>query len=553
MRNKIFKNLLYLAIISSTLTFIAMSVFMYARFYDQMKSTLRSEATYIAVALNIDEETYLEKIDDHSATNRITIIDVDGTVLFDSASDYRTMENHLNRPEIQSAIKTGYGETTRYSSTINQQTFYYALMLDNGHVLRVASITSSVITTLISGIPFLTLLMGFMLFVTIYVSSRQTDSLVAPINAINLDSPLANETYDDLSPLLIRLDEQNRSNEKQMQLLNEQNIEFNSIINNMQEGLLVIGKNGNIMSINSSAAKIFEIDQALALNKNYMTLNRSEAFISTINQALSNEVVDTLYQAPGRLYQIIASPINNDTNKAAVILLMDVTEKHERENLRKEFSANVSHELKTPLTSIIGYADIIENGIAKSEDIPKFASNINTEAQNLLDLIDDIIKLSRLDEKEVSLDFEKLNLKTVSEDVIKSLKTKADENNITINLIGNDLYVNGVRNIIYEMVYNLCDNAIKYNKQNGSVTITLKQADKQALLSITDTGIGIAKEHQQRIFERFYRVDKSHSRLTGGTGLGLAIVKNGAKFHNATIDLESIEDKGTTFTIRFPS
>lgn len=553
MRNKIFKNLLYLAIISSTLTFIAMSVFMYARFYDQMKATLRSEATYIAVALNIDEETYLEKIDDHSATNRITIIDVDGTVLFDSASDYRTMENHLNRPEIQSAIKTGYGEATRYSSTINQQTFYYALMLDNGHVLRVASITSSVITTLISGIPFLTLLMGFMLFVTIYVSSRQTDSLVAPINAINLDSPLANETYDDLSPLLIRLDEQNRSNEKQMQLLNEQNIEFNSIINNMQEGLLVIGKNGNIMSINSSAAKIFEIDQALALNKNYMTLNRSEAFISTINQALSNEVVDTLYQAHGRLYQIIASPINNDTNKAAVILLMDVTEKHERENLRKEFSANVSHELKTPLTSIIGYADIIENGIAKSEDIPKFASNINTEAQNLLDLIDDIIKLSRLDEKEVNLDFEKLNLKTVSEDVIKSLKTKADENNITINLIGNDLYVNGVRNIIYEMVYNLCDNAIKYNKQNGSVTITLKQADKQALLSITDTGIGIAKEHQQRIFERFYRVDKSHSRLTGGTGLGLAIVKNGAKFHNATIDLESIEDKGTTFTIRFPS
>ncbi|MEA5017141.1 MAG: ATP-binding protein [Erysipelotrichaceae bacterium] len=553
MRNKIFRNLLYLAIISSTLTFIAMSVFMYARFYDQMKATLRSEATYIAVALNIDEETYLEKIDDHSATNRITIIDVDGKVLFDSASDYRTMENHLNRPEVQSAIKTGYGEATRYSSTINQQTFYYALMLDNGHVLRVASITSSVITTLISGIPFLTLLMGFMLFVTIYVSSRQTDSLVAPINAINLDSPLANETYEDLSPLLIRLDEQNRSNEKQMQLLNEQNIEFNSIINNMQEGLLVIGKNGNIMSINNSAAKIFEIDQSLALNKNYMTLNRSDAFISTINQALSNEVIDTLYQAHGRLYQIIASPINNDTNKAAVILLMDITEKHERENLRKEFSANVSHELKTPLTSIIGYADIIENGIAKSEDIPKFASNINTEAQNLLDLIDDIIKLSRLDEKEVNLAFESINLKTVSEDVIKSLKTKADENNITIKLVGKDLYINGVRNIIYEMVYNLCDNAIKYNKQNGSVTITLKQTDKNALLTITDTGIGIAKEHQQRIFERFYRVDKSHSRLTGGTGLGLAIVKNGAKFHNATIDLESIEDKGTTFTIKFPS
>lgn len=552
MRNKIFRNLLYLAIISSTLTFIAMSVFMYARFYDQMKATLRSEATYIAVALNIDEETYLEKIEDHSASNRITIIDVDGVVLFDSLSDYRTMENHLNRPEVQSAINTGNGEATRYSSTINQQTFYYALMLDNGHVLRVASITSSVITTLISGIPFLTLLMGFMLFVTIYVSNRQTDSLIAPINAINLDSPLANETYEDLSPLLIRLDEQNRSNEKQMQLLNEQNIEFNSIINNMQEGLLVIGKNGNIMSINNSAAKIFEIDQSLALNKNYMTLNRSDAFISTINQALSNEVIDTLYQAHGRLYQIIASPINNDTNKAAVILLMDITEKHERENLRKEFSANVSHELKTPLTSIIGYADIIENGIAKSEDIPKFAANINTEAQNLLDLIDDIIKLSRLDEKEVSLEFESINLKTVSEDVIKSLKTKADENNIKIALIGNDLYINGVRNIIYEMVYNLCDNAIKYNKQNGSVTIALKQTDKQALLTITDTGIGIAKEHQQRIFERFYRVDKSHSRLTGGTGLGLAIVKNGAKFHNATIDLESIEDKGTTFTIRFP-
>lgn len=529
-----------------------MSVFMYARFYDQMKATLRSEATYIAVALNIDEETYLEKIEDHSASNRITIIDVDGVVLFDSLSDYRTMENHLNRPEVQSAINTGNGEATRYSSTINQQTFYYALMLDNGHVLRVASITSSVITTLISGIPFLTLLMGFMLFVTIYVSNRQTDSLIAPINAINLDSPLANETYEDLSPLLIRLDEQNRSNEKQMQLLNEQNIEFNSIINNMQEGLLVIGKNGNIMSINNSAAKIFEIDQSLALNKNYMTLNRSDAFISTINQALSNEVIDTLYQAHGRLYQIIASPINNDTNKAAVILLMDITEKHERENLRKEFSANVSHELKTPLTSIIGYADIIENGIAKSEDIPKFAANINTEAQNLLDLIDDIIKLSRLDEKEVSLEFESINLKTVSEDVIKSLKTKADENNIKIALIGNDLYINGVRNIIYEMVYNLCDNAIKYNKQNGSVTIALKQTDKQALLTITDTGIGIAKEHQQRIFERFYRVDKSHSRLTGGTGLGLAIVKNGAKFHNATIDLESIEDKGTTFTIRFP-
>ncbi|MDD2592507.1 MAG: ATP-binding protein [Erysipelotrichaceae bacterium] len=552
MRNKIFKNLLYLAILCSVLTFVAMSVFMYSLFYDQMKNEIRTETLYIATALNIDEDSYLSKLNDVTSINRITIIDTDGAVLFDTDYDKDKMENHLYRPEVKNALETGKGEATRYSTTINQQTFYYAMQLDNGHILRVASITSSVITALISGIPFLVILLAFLMFVTLYVSHRQANNLLAPINSLNLDNPLANETYDDLSPLLLRIDEQNRTNLEQMRLLDEQHHEFDSIIDNMQEGLVVVGKNANILTINKSACSIFNIKKEDAINKSYLVLDRSDEFIKTIDNALKDQVSELNYFANSRIYQMIINPILNDTSNALIIILIDITEKYERENLRREFTANVSHELKTPLTSIIGYAEIIENGIAKKEDVPKFVNQINTEAQSLLNMIDDIIMLSYLDEDDKEITKEVISLKPLCIEVIQSLQLKAQKNNISLSLIGDDLKVLGVRNILYEMIYNLCDNAIKYNKPQGEVTISIFNKDGKVVVEVKDTGIGIAKDHYQRIFERFYRVDKSHSRSTGGTGLGLAIVKNGARFHKATVGIESIEDKGTTFTIKFP-
>ena len=553
MRNKIFRNLLYLAILCSVLTFVAMSVFMYSLFYDQMKNEIKTETMYIATALNINEEAYLAQMNATTSINRITIIENDGTVLFDTDYDKDLMENHLYRPEVQSAVDTGKGEATRYSTTINQQTFYYAVKLDSGHILRVASVTSSVITALISGVPFLVLLLGFIMFVTLYVSNRQANNLLAPINSLNLDNPLANETYDDLSPLLLRIDEQNRTNYQQLKELDKQHQEFNSITENMQEGLIVIGKNTNILTINKSACQIFNITRDKALDKHFLVLDRSDEFATIINNAFDNQEGEMLYHANGRVYQMIVNPIINDTENAVIIILMDITEKYERENLRREFTANVSHELKTPLTTIIGYAELIETGIAKKVDVPKFVNQINTEAQSLLNMIDDIIMLSYLDEDDKELTKDKVNLKQLSKEVINALQFKAQKNDISLKLLGEELSVHGVRNVIYEMIYNLCDNAIKYNKPKGEVTINIFNKDGKVVVEVKDTGIGIAKDHYQRIFERFYRVDKSHSRSTGGTGLGLAIVKNGARFHKATVDIESIEDKGTTFTIKFPS
>ncbi len=552
MRNKIFRNLLYLAILCSILTFVAMSVFMYSLFYDQMKNEIKTETMYIATALNIDEDAYLAQMNTTTSINRITIIENDGTVLFDTDYDKDLMENHLYRPEVQSAVDTGKGEATRYSTTINQQTFYYAMKLNNGHILRVASVTSSVITALISGVPFLVLLLGFIMFVTLYVSNRQANNLLAPINSLNLDNPLANETYDDLSPLLLRIDEQNRTNYQQLKELDKQHQEFNSITENMQEGLIVIGKNTNILTINKSACQIFNITSDKALDKHFLVLDRSDEFATIINNAFDKQEGEMLYHTNGRIYQMIVNPIINDTENAVIIILMDITEKYERENLRREFTANVSHELKTPLTTIIGYAELIETGIAKKEDVPKFVNQINTEAQSLLNMIDDIIMLSYLDEDDKELTKDTVNLKQLSKEVIHALQFKAQKNDISLKLIGEELSVYGVRNVIYEMIYNLCDNAIKYNKPQGEVTISIFNKDGKVVVEVKDTGIGIAKDHYQRIFERFYRVDKSHSRSTGGTGLGLAIVKNGARFHKATVDIESIEDKGTTFTIRFP-
>lgn len=525
---------------------------MYSLFYDQMKTEIQTETSYIAIALNIDQNDYLSALNTENSSNRITIVANDGTVLFDTDSDPATMENHLNRPEIVSAIAKGTGEATRYSSTLNQQTYYYAVKLNNGNILRIASVTSSVITTLISGIPFMILLMALLTFITLYVSSKQTNNLIAPINSLNLDNPLANETYDDLSPLLIRLDQQKRDNQQQLQLINEQHREFDSITNNMQEGLIILGSNKSILSINQSACQIFNIHYENAINKNYLVLNRHEEFVKTIEDALNGNVRETSFNANGRLYQLIINPVTNNPERAAVLMLMDITEQHERENLRKEFSANVSHELKTPLTSIIGYAEIIENGIAKKDDIPKFAGQINSEAKQLLNLINDIILLSHLDESTAALHQEKADLRKITEDVVRSLQHKADQEDIKLLIKGESLSINGFTSILYEMIYNLVDNAIKYNKPHGQVVIQLEQHENQAIIEVRDNGIGIAKEHFNRIFERFYRVDKSHSRSTGGTGLGLSIVKNGAKLHNAVVTLESQENIGSSFRITFP-
>ena len=553
MRKKIFKNMCLLALVTILLSSLLVTIVYYANSDARMKSEVREETRFVRGAVELSGQDYLATVE--NTANRITLIDTDGTVLYDNQADPATMENHSDREEFQEASTAGAGEATRISDTIAEQTFYYAVKLQNGQVLRVAATTDSVFAAVLAVLPWILGVEVLVAVCTVLFSNFLTKKIVAPINRLDLDHPADNEIYDELSPLLGKISRQNEVIAQQMKSLREKQEEFTSITENMSEGFLVLDNNTDILSYNTSALRLLGAEAVPAESHvSALALNRSAGFRSAVDGALAGKRSEQLVRQGGRCCQVMANPVLRDGEvEGAVVVILDITEREERENLRREFTANVSHELKTPLTSISGFAEIIKNGIVKPEDIPRFAGNIYEESQRLVTLVDDILNLSRLDEADVQLEREDFDLSSLARDVAGRLKASAKKNGVVITVIGDKAEINGVKSIVDEMVFNLVDNAVKYNKQNGRVTVTVDRSSDGTALTVTDTGIGIPQADVDRVFERFYRVDKSHSKEIGGTGLGLSIVKHGAAFHNAKVSLQSTEGEGTTVRLVFPN
>ena len=551
MRKKIFLNMCLTALITVLLATVLTTVVYYSDFAGHMEDEVRETADSIKPAVEQLGAGYLESL--KNPKNRLTLIEGDGTVLYDSQADAAAMENHGDREEVREALASGAGEVTRMSDTIDEKTYYYAVKLTDGQVLRIASTTDTVFAALISVLPWVVGSGLLAVAVTALLSSYLTKRIVAPINQLDLEHPEENLTYDEISPLLTKISKQNQAIAAQMRSLKEKQEEFTAITENMSEGFLVLDHHTDILSYNTSALRLLGCPDAQAGGREgALTLDRSASFRSVVVGALSGKRSQPLLRENGRCCQVLGNPVLRDGEVVgAVVVILDITEREERENLRREFTANVSHELKTPLTSISGFAEIMQNGMVKPADVPRFAGNIYTESQRLISLVDDIMRLSRLDEEDVQLPSEDLDLLALAQDVARRLEPAAKEQGLTMAVQGSGS-IRGVRSIVDEMVYNLCDNAVKYNRKGGSVTVTVAEGPRDVTLSVADTGIGIPAADRERVFERFYRVDKSHSKEIGGTGLGLSIVKHGAAFHNAQVRLESQEGKGTTVTLTFP-
>ena len=523
---------------------------LYSNFDGQMRKELSKEAAYLTYGVEQQGVDYLKNIKDKSA--RITYIDQDGTVLFDNEADVSEMKNHSDRTEFQKAEKYGAGESSRYSDTLSEKTIYYALRLKDGTVLRVSGTQDSVLALVENLIFPLCGLLCLMLILSGIMASAISKRIVKPINELDLESPEENRIYEELSPLLSKIHRQNREIQNQLELAKQQQEEFALITENMQEGLIVIDKYTMILSANSSAWNLFHMDRGCQGESVYC-LDREEEFRHAIEQVLSGEHTELVLKLNGSDIQLIANPVIRDKKtEGAVVLLVNVTEKLERESLRREFSANVSHELKTPLTSISGFAEIMQSGLVKCEDIPQFAGRIYKEAQRLLQLVEDVIQISQLDEEKTSYTWEPVDVYQVCKNAFESLKEKAKRLNVHLYICGEYMKMEAVRTLLEEAVYNVCDNAIKYNRNEGSVSVFLTQTAQEIQIVVKDTGVGIPKEDQDRVFERFYRVDKSHSKEIGGTGLGLSIVKHAVGALKGSVILRSEEGNGTEICMKFP-
>lgn len=550
MTKKIFKSIMFVCALVLAVGLAAVMGILYSNFNGQMRKELSKEAAYLSYGVEQQGVDYLKNIKDKSA--RITYIDQDGTVLFDNEADVSEMKNHSDRTEFQKAEKYGAGESSRYSDTLSEKTIYYALRLKDGTVLRVSGTQDSVLTLVENLIFPLCGLLCLMLILSGIMASAISKRIVKPINELDLESPEENQIYEELSPLLSKIHRQNREIQNQLELAKQQQEEFSLITENMQEGLIVIDKYTMILSANSSAWNLFHMDR-VCQGESVYCLDREEEFRHAIEQVLSGEHTELVLKLNGSDIQLIANPVIRDKKtEGAVVLLVNVTEKLERESLRREFSANVSHELKTPLTSISGFAEIMQGGLVKNEDIPKFAGRIYKEAQRLLQLVEDVIQISQLDEEKTSYIWEPVDVYQVCKNAFESLKEKAKRLNVHLYICGERMKMEAVRTLLEEAVYNVCDNAIKYNRNDGSVSVFLTQTVQEIQIVVKDTGVGIPKEDQDRVFERFYRVDKSHSKEIGGTGLGLSIVKHAVGALKGSVILRSEEGNGTEITLRFP-
>ena len=550
MTKRIFRAicLVALAVFLASVTLI-MGI-LYDYFSQVQQDQLRIEAGLAARGVEENGAAYFDGLDTQSY--RITWIGADGTVLFDSDSDASIMENHLEREEVKQAMVSGYGHSARYSSTLMERLLYSAQRLEDGSVIRLAITQNSVLTIMLGLIQPVLLVSLVAVILALALASRVSKTVVRPLNELNLDEPLNNEGFDELSPLLRRIDSQQRQLKGQALELKQKKDEFLAVTSNMSEGLVLLNSSGTILSINNAALTILDADKS-CVGQDILTVNRSLEMQKLLEEARTGQRSETKLCLTGREYQLDASPIISGGNIGGVaLLLFDITERENAEQLRREFTANVSHELKTPLHSISGCAELMKNGMVKPEDTVRFAGQIYSEAQRLINLVEDIIRLSRLDEGAEDMQRERIDLYALSGSVIDSLGNEAKENKITVELCGGPAFIWGVRQLVSGMIYNLLDNAIKYNKANGSVKLSVSNEGEFSVVKVSDTGIGIPPEHQSRVFERFYRVDKSHSKEVGGTGLGLSIVKHSAMVHNAKIDLQSTPGKGTSITVRFP-
>ena len=544
MTSKIFRSTVFVAVLVLLCSLSVILGVLYNHFTEVQVRQLKDELSLAVTGTEQYGNAFLENVE--ADRFRVTWIDKDGTVLFDTQADQSAMENHADREEIREALETGSGSAVRNSSTMTEQTYYEAQKLQDGTVLRLSANQASAWALMIDLLWPIVLIAVLAIGLSALLARRMAKIIVGPLNKLNLEKPLSNDTYEELSPLLRRINQQHLQIDAQMRKLRRKTDEFIQITSHMQEGLVVLDKETNIRSINSAALRIFRAGET-CVGSGFFQVNRSNDLRQALNDALDCGHGSTIREFDGRIYRFDMSSIRSDGRLlGAVILAVDVTEAQNAEKLRREFSANVSHELKTPLQGIIGSAELLESGMVKQEDTPRFVGHIRREASRLVNLIEDIIRLSQLDEG-VALPTETVDLLPLAEEVKALLQPSAQERDVTITVSGAGFSVVGVRRLLQEVVYNLCDNAIKYNVPGGCVEIQVENNR----LTVRDTGIGIPMEHQDRIFERFYRVDKSHSKASGGTGLGLSIVKHAVAYHNAKIALDSTPGKGTTITIQF--
>ena len=550
MTAKLFRTSMAVAVSVMVLSIALFMGMLYQYFSDQMMTELESETWLVSRGVELDGMDYLNGL---HTTSRVTWVAADGTVLYDNEADASTMENHADREEIREALTSETGTAQRFSSTLSEQTLYVTQRLSDGTVIRLASAQKTVGLLLISMIQPILIILVLSLLLSAVLASRLSKGLIKPILSLDLEHPEDCETYDELTPLLSRLKRQNDTIQQQMNLLKQRQTEFAALTDNMSEGFLLLDRQGHVLSHNSGALRLLGVEEPGG-EVNVLVLNREEPFRQAVDEALSGKRSQQMLHLNGRYCKLLANPVLADGKPAgAVLVLLDVTEQEQRDELRREFTANVSHELKTPLTSISGIAEIMQSGMVKPEDIQSFAGDIYQEAQRLIALVEDIIRLSRLDEGAESLEREPVNLLSVTQDVARRLDSAAQKAGVTLKVMGLSVEVRGIPSVLDEMVYNLCDNAIKYNHPGGTVNVTVAPTDDgSAEVTVEDTGIGIPVEDQSRVFERFYRVDKSHSKEIGGTGLGLSIVKHGASLHGAQIHMDSQVGRGTSVQLLFP-
>jgi len=550
MTKRIFRSVCIVAVVVLFASLALVMGVLYDYFSGSQENQLKTQTDLAAQGIEHEGSSYFDGLD--SEELRITWIDKKGKVLFDNKTDASSMENHLEREEVRQAVENGYGKSSRYSETLTEKSLYSAKKLSDGSVLRLSVSQYSVLTLFLGMLRPVLIIALLAVVLALLLAYRLSKNIVTPLNKLNLDSPLSNKVYEELSPLLKRMDAQQRQLKHQSEELKRKREEFETATENMSEGLIILNEKGVILSINRAAAKMLGLSED-SVGKDIFSEKTSVNLKEPTQIALSGKNTEEVFALRDGNCQLLANPVSTDGKvTGAALLVLDVTEKERAEQMRREFTANVSHELKTPLQTISGYAELLANGMVADKDKTAFSEKIYAEAQRMIRLIEDIIKLSNLDEGAVELTRETVDLYVTAENTVRSLLPAAKKANVTLSLNGENAEIYGIPQLLTAVVYNLCDNAIKYNKDGGTVFVNVKNNAENIILSVRDTGIGIPKEQQERIFERFYRVDKSHSKEVGGTGLGLSIVKHAAKLHDAKITLESEVGKGTEITVIFP-
>ena len=548
MTKKIFHSIFTVALVVLLASIGIATSFLYDYFNDSQVKRLKAELSLVADTVNEVGVEYFENFD--STVFRFTVVDTDGTVLYDTQVKPSEMDNHADREEIAEAFKTGTGSSARNSSTLTEKTFYEAVRLENGDVLRISVSQLTVGALILVMLPAICAIILVSAVVAIVLSHTMAKKITEPLLQLDLEHPSENSTYEELTPILTKVHRQHKQIKSQMETLRRKSDEFEQIVSSMNEGLVLLDEHGMVLSMNMAARKIFAVKKDVK-GSDFLLVDRTSKMSKAIWNALEGNHSEYTEERNGNEYQFTVNPIESDGKiLGAVILVFDISDRAFAERNRQEFTANVTHELKTPLQSIIGSAELLESGLVKPEDTARFVGNIRKEATRLVSLINDIIRLSQLDENNEPAT-ETVELTEVAKEVVEVLTVSAAKRNVTLSLEGEPQTIFGVRRYVYEIIYNLCDNAIRYNVDGGTVEIQIGKDNGRAVVSVKDTGIGIAPEHQSRIFERFYRVDKSHSKETGGTGLGLSIVKHAVQYQSGKVTLDSEVGKGSTITITF--